>query len=98
MYNLHFWTKTLVFFDEELTPSFATNMTNIFRRCSKNDGSPTRVTRLKVAPNMADPTSMKHPVSSLNMILGKKNKTKANKQQTNKQNRNRKKKAKQKHF
>ena len=27
--------------------------------------SPTR-TRLKVAPNMADPTRMKHPISSLN--------------------------------
>ena len=26
-------------------------------RCSKNYGSPTRVTMLKVAPNMADPIS-----------------------------------------
>ena len=32
-------------------------MTIIFQR-SKNYGSPTRVTRLKVAPNMADPISL----------------------------------------
>ena len=38
--------------------------TTIFR-CSKNYGIPTRVTRLKVAPNMPDPTSIKHSVSSL---------------------------------
>ena len=38
--------------------------TTIFQ-CSKNFGSPTSVTRLKIAPNMADPTSMKHSVSSL---------------------------------
>ena len=31
----------------------------------KNSGSPTRVTRLKVPPNMTDPTSMKHSVSNL---------------------------------
>ena len=30
--------------------------TTIFQCCSKNDGSPTRETRLKVAPNMADQT------------------------------------------
>ena len=34
-------------------------------RCSKNFGNRTRVTRLKVAPNMADPTAMKHSVSNL---------------------------------
>ena len=34
----------------------------IFQR-SKNYGSPTHVTRLKVAPNMADPNSRKHSVS-----------------------------------
>ena len=32
-------------------------ITTIFQ-CSKNCGSPTRVTRLKVAPNMADPISL----------------------------------------
>ena len=32
---------------------------------SKNYGSPTRVTRLKVAPNMADPISIKDSDSSL---------------------------------
>ena len=31
----------------------------------QNYGSSTRVTRLKVALNMADPTSMKHSVSNL---------------------------------
>ena len=36
---------------------------------NKNYGSPTRVTMLKVAPNMADATSMKHPVSILNNII-----------------------------
>ena len=30
----------------------------IIFRCSKNDGSPTRVTRLKVAPNMVDSISL----------------------------------------
>ena len=34
----------------------------------QNYGNPTRVTRLKVAPNMADPTSMKHSVSNLKTI------------------------------
>ena len=28
-------------------------------KCSKNNGSPTWVTRLKVSPNMADPISIK---------------------------------------
>ena len=35
----------------------------------KNNGNPTRITRLKVAPNMADPTSTKHPVSSLKQYV-----------------------------
>ena len=30
----------------------------IIFQCSKNYGTPTRVTRLKVAPNMADPISL----------------------------------------
>ena len=34
-------------------------------QCSKNYGSPTRVTRSKVAPNMTDPTIMKSLLSSL---------------------------------
>ena len=38
--------------------------TTIFR-CSKNCGSPTRVTRLKVAPNMADRISLKDSGSCL---------------------------------
>ena len=41
---------------------------NTIFQCSKNCDSPTRVTRLIVAPNMADPTSMEHPLSSLNDI------------------------------
>ena len=39
---------------------------------NKNYGSPARVTRLKVAPNMADPTGIKHPVASLNKVSGDK--------------------------
>ena len=48
-------------------------------------GSPTRVTRLKAAPNMADPISIKDSVSSLNQTNKQKNKIKPkNKQKTNK--------------
>ena len=36
-----------------------------FFQCSKKHGSPTRVTRLKVAPKMADPISFKIQGSSL---------------------------------
>ena len=36
-----------------------------FFQCSKKHGSPTRVTRLKVAPKMADPISFKTQGSSL---------------------------------
>ena len=35
-------------------------------QCYKNSGSPTSVTRKKVAPNMADSTSMKNSVNSFN--------------------------------
>ena len=34
------------------------NLKTIIFQCSKNDGSPTRVTRLKVAPNMVDSISL----------------------------------------
>ena len=34
------------------------NSKTIIFHCSKNYSSPTRVTRLKVAPNMADPISL----------------------------------------
>ena len=34
------------------------DLKTIIFQCSKNYGSPTRVTRLKVAPNMADPISL----------------------------------------
>ena len=37
--------------------------------CSKNYDSPTCVTRCKVTPNKADPTSMKHLVSSLKFCI-----------------------------
>ena len=36
---------------------------------NKNYGSPTRVTMLKVATNMADATSMKHSVSIFNNTI-----------------------------
>ena len=42
--------------------------TTIFR-CTQNYVSPTRVTRSKFAPNMADPTSIKHAVSNLKIEL-----------------------------
>ena len=35
-----------------------TNLKTTIFQCSKNYGSPTRVTRLRVAPNMADPISL----------------------------------------
>ena len=34
------------------------NLMAVMFQCSQNYGSPTRVTRLKVAPNMADPSSL----------------------------------------
>ena len=37
-------------------------------QCSKNYGSPTSVTMLKVAPNMADPISINYSVGSLNPL------------------------------
>ena len=42
---------------------------NYHLQFSKNYGNPTHVTRLKVAPSMADPTSMKHSVSNLKVVL-----------------------------
>ena len=41
------------------------NLKTTIYQCSKNYISPTRATRLKVAPNMADPISIKDSVSSL---------------------------------
>ena len=37
-------------------------------QCSKINGKPTRATRLKSAPNMADPTCVKGSVSSLKFV------------------------------
>ena len=61
----------MFFFDKVLTPFWKTflwlkqlfdakllNLETIIFQCSINYGSPTRVTRLKVAPNMADPISL----------------------------------------
>ena len=60
--------KWLAIFDKVLTPFWKTflwtetnvwcytiNLKTIIFQCSKNYGSPTCVTSLKVAPNMADP-------------------------------------------
>ena len=59
----------LFFFFLAATISFGTVL--MFRLLSftipKNNGSRARVIRLKVAPNTADLTSMKHPISSLNV-------------------------------
>ena len=55
---LSFLTKNGFFvaiFDKELTPFWKTI---IFQWSKKNYGTPTLVTRLKVAPNMADPISL----------------------------------------
>ena len=73
MYKFWFFNgffKTI--FDKALTPFCKTclqlkqvlNAKLLIFQCSKHFGSPTHVTRLKVAANMSDPTSMKHPVSS----------------------------------
>ena len=66
-----FWQKTWVF-----KKSFLTKRQRHFSDVcvaetivSKNYGSPTPVTWLKVAPNMADPTSMKHSVSSCMLVV-----------------------------
>ena len=39
------------------------NLKTIIFQCSKNYDSPTRVTRLKVAPNMVDPISLTENIS-----------------------------------
>ena len=49
-YKTFLWLKQL--FDATI------NLKIIIFQCSKNYGSPTRVTRLKVTPNMADPISL----------------------------------------
>ena len=48
--------------------TFINLQTTIFQS-SKYYSCPTRVTRLKVAPNMTDSTSIKHSVSSLKTDL-----------------------------
>ena len=42
-------------------------------QCSKTYSGPTSVTILKVAPNMVDPTSLKHSVSSFKKSINKNN-------------------------
>ena len=42
---------------ETIVWCYIINLKTIIFQCSKNYGTPTRVTRLKVAPNMADPIS-----------------------------------------
>ena len=45
------------------------NSKTIIFQCSKNYGTPTRVTKLKVASNMADPISLNENLRSLNHII-----------------------------
>ena len=57
----HFWFDAIsedVSVNEIITWCLTINSEAIIFQCSKNDGSPTRVTRLKVEPNMADPISL----------------------------------------
>ena len=43
---------------ETIVWCYTINLKTIIYQCSKTYGSPTRITRLKVAPNMADPISL----------------------------------------
>ena len=56
----HFWQSVLedVPVTETIVWCKTINLKTIIFQCSKNHGSPTRVTRLKVAPNMANPISL----------------------------------------
>ena len=47
------------------------NLKTTISQCSKNYGSPTCVTRLKVAPNKADPIRIKDPDSRLKGTNGR---------------------------
>ena len=61
MFN-HFWQSVDAIVEDvsvaETIHNLLISRLTIFQ-CSKNYGSPTRVTSLKVAPNMADPISIK---------------------------------------
>ena len=56
-------------FDNELTPLWRTFLALKELLNTKYNGSPTRVTRSKVASNMADAISIRHSDSTLNSKL-----------------------------
>ena len=66
----HFWQSVGILEDVSVVETIV-ECWNIYffqatsSQCCKNNGSPTSVTRLKVAPNMTDVTSIKYAVSSL---------------------------------
>ena len=47
----HFWQSVVAILE-------SINLKTIIFQCFKNNGGPTHVTRLNVAPNMADPISL----------------------------------------
>ena len=59
----HFWQSVDAILDdvsviEKIVWCQTINLKTIIFQCSKNYDSPTRVTRLKLAPDMADPNSL----------------------------------------
>ena len=62
--NLELFDKKPSFFQTIVDKALTTiNFQTIIFQRSKNYGSPTLVTRMKIAPNIADPTSMQHSVT-----------------------------------
>ena len=62
-FNNHFWQRVDTILEdvsvaEVIGLYWTINLKTIIFQCSKNFGNPTLVTRLKVAPNMADPISL----------------------------------------
>ena len=61
----HFQQNRFTILEKSFTPLETINFQTTIFQCSKIYGILTRVIMLKVAPNMADPTSIKYSVSSL---------------------------------
>ena len=54
----NFWQDVDAILEEVSVTETIINSKTIVFQCSQSYGTPTRVTRLKVAPNMADPISL----------------------------------------
>ena len=66
----NFWQSVHVILEnvsvtETIVWCLTINLKTIIFQCSKNYGSPTHITRLKVAPNMADPNSLNEETVAL---------------------------------